>query len=318
MVILDNCTAHTGIDPASLPEFCHIIFLPPNPTSKHQPADMGMISALKLGYKSRMLSVLLDIVDDEAKFLAARTGAKYAGRGKKGLPFACDPHILDAMLLCNAVWNHKDDYARFSSRASVIRCWRKAGILFQGECADLNNEAGSRVESKLTEDELTQLSKNMIELQLKATSLSPGASSLLPPSIADSFVSEGTLNCSAAKEMCQVWVDVESDAAVVDVEVDEAISHLEENTTTNEPTIEPESENDDDDDPPPLPAPSRLELLNAFNIITAHCNAKCSGTTMPDSVARLRRSIESHDLKERILKTNSQQLSISSFFTRRI
>ena len=62
ILILDNCTAHQ-IDMSLLPPNLTIMFLPPNVTSRHQPADMGMIAALKAGYKSLYLHTLLCIFD---------------------------------------------------------------------------------------------------------------------------------------------------------------------------------------------------------------------------------------------------------------
>ena len=45
-----------------------ICFLPPNITSKNQPADMGMIASLKVGYKTLMINQLLDLFDEEGGF----------------------------------------------------------------------------------------------------------------------------------------------------------------------------------------------------------------------------------------------------------
>jgi hypothetical protein len=53
ILILDNCRAHTDL----------ILSFPPNCTSFLQPADMGMIAALKVGYQVSMLRKLLAICD---------------------------------------------------------------------------------------------------------------------------------------------------------------------------------------------------------------------------------------------------------------
>ena len=50
ILLLDNCSAHK-IDDETIPKRCHILFFPPNMTSNHQPADMGMIASLKVGYR---------------------------------------------------------------------------------------------------------------------------------------------------------------------------------------------------------------------------------------------------------------------------
>ena len=64
VLLLDNCCAHK-VDTARLRSNLHILFLPPNVTNTRQPADMGMIASLKVGYKTKMLSTLLDIFDEE-------------------------------------------------------------------------------------------------------------------------------------------------------------------------------------------------------------------------------------------------------------
>jgi hypothetical protein len=55
MLLLDDCTAH-DINPSDIPGRLLIIFLPPNMTSVHQPADMGMITTLKVGCKMQLLA----------------------------------------------------------------------------------------------------------------------------------------------------------------------------------------------------------------------------------------------------------------------
>jgi DDE superfamily endonuclease len=59
ILLLDNCPGHK-IDLALMPNWCHVLFLPPNLTSNFQPADMGMIASLKIGYKASMLRKLLN------------------------------------------------------------------------------------------------------------------------------------------------------------------------------------------------------------------------------------------------------------------
>ena len=77
LLILDNCSAH-NIDLGKLPPHVKIMFLPPNMTSKHQPADMGMIASLNFGYKVIMLGKLLDIFDIEGGYEAATLARKSA------------------------------------------------------------------------------------------------------------------------------------------------------------------------------------------------------------------------------------------------
>ena len=49
-------------------------------TSNHQPVDIGMIASLKVGHKSKMLRMLLDVLDIEGGYEAA---AKPESRSKE-------------------------------------------------------------------------------------------------------------------------------------------------------------------------------------------------------------------------------------------
>ncbi len=56
-MILDNCSAYNDIDKWLLEkklEYIHIIYLPPNATSKAQPMDQGIISWLKTEYRYKI------------------------------------------------------------------------------------------------------------------------------------------------------------------------------------------------------------------------------------------------------------------------
>jgi len=65
ILLLDNCKAHTDLNKSRLPQKLVIPFFPPNCTSFMQPADMGMIAGLKVGYRVLILKKLLAICDDE-------------------------------------------------------------------------------------------------------------------------------------------------------------------------------------------------------------------------------------------------------------
>jgi hypothetical protein len=73
LLLLDNCPAHINLDKNKLPPKLVIEFFPPNCTSFLQPADMGMIACLKVGYKANMLRKLLAICDDESLYQEAMT-----------------------------------------------------------------------------------------------------------------------------------------------------------------------------------------------------------------------------------------------------
>ena len=103
-LIVDNCSAHK-VNAGALPQDLVLKFLSPIVTSKRQPADMGIIASFKVGYKFRMLSMLLSIFDKEGGYKTARLQRARQKRGCKGLAYGGKPHVLDAMDLLHNVWS---------------------------------------------------------------------------------------------------------------------------------------------------------------------------------------------------------------------
>jgi len=64
-VLLDNCSAHRLSDELMNENAFHIYFFPPCITRKFQPADMGNIACIGVGYKITMLGKMLADFDDE-------------------------------------------------------------------------------------------------------------------------------------------------------------------------------------------------------------------------------------------------------------
>ena len=87
ILLLDNCPAHEGISEWKTQSNIIVKFLPPNLTSAYQPADQGIISSLKLGYKLTLLHTLLDICDDPVAYAAAKTAGTQMKKGCKGISF---------------------------------------------------------------------------------------------------------------------------------------------------------------------------------------------------------------------------------------
>ena len=125
-LILDNCPAHIGIK--DLPNNIIVVFLPPNLTSRYQPADQGIISTL---------SRLLNIFDDDAKYTAAKEAAKTQRRGCKGIRHGMKPHIIDAIQILGEVW--RSIKSKYCSREAIVRCWRKSECLPTLNQIDLTN-----------------------------------------------------------------------------------------------------------------------------------------------------------------------------------
>ena len=77
-----------------LPEWLKIVFLPPSVTNRSQSANtnsMGMITSLKIGYKTKMLGNLLTIFDEQGGYENAVRRRKTTPKGCRGLEdnFGC-------------------------------------------------------------------------------------------------------------------------------------------------------------------------------------------------------------------------------------
>ena len=60
LLLVDNCTAHVTVNGLTNTK---VIFLPPNRTSKLQPADQGIIRNLKVHYRQTMVQCMLQCLD---------------------------------------------------------------------------------------------------------------------------------------------------------------------------------------------------------------------------------------------------------------
>ena len=77
ILLLDNFSAHQKIiNDSQLPKKLHILFFPPNCTSFLQPADMGMIASLKIGYQMTMLTILCNVCKSRESYEEAVANGK--------------------------------------------------------------------------------------------------------------------------------------------------------------------------------------------------------------------------------------------------
>ena len=220
ILLLDNCSAHK-IDETRLPRKLHIVFLPPNVTNTHQPADMGMIASLKVGYKSKMLMGLLDVFDAEGGFERAAVERARQRPGCRGLAYGGKATLLDAMELLKEIW---DGDRRYAHSAGILRCWRKANILPIGWETDIEMLVGrasvpEKVKQISAEDnaELCGLFKRCWG-KFQETIEDGDGSHGLAKSFADDPV---PLSRAELEEMATAWVFVEEDPLVIDQTVDE-------------------------------------------------------------------------------------------------
>ena len=81
LLLLDNFSTHKGLDKNRLPEKIVIIFFPTNVNNRHQLADMGIIAAMKVGYRAHMLSILLELFDETDSYKNAEAELARRPRG---------------------------------------------------------------------------------------------------------------------------------------------------------------------------------------------------------------------------------------------
>ena len=72
---------------------------------------MGMISSLKVGYKTLVLKQLLDLFDEEGGFELEGEIRKRGSAGCKGLYFGGKTTVLDAMKTLHVIWSNNVKYA---------------------------------------------------------------------------------------------------------------------------------------------------------------------------------------------------------------
>ena len=106
ILILDNCSAH-NIDFLTISKHLTVKFLPPNITSRSQPADMGMINSLKLGYKSNYLRTLLRIFDTDGGYEAQAHLRAQQPSGCKGIVCGENHTVLDCMIMLKEIGMEK-------------------------------------------------------------------------------------------------------------------------------------------------------------------------------------------------------------------
>ena len=114
VLLMDNCGPHSA-DLHDRQEQVKILTLPPNCTSMFQPMDMGVIAALKLQYKSRLLQRISANIENRK---ALREQAKNMKGGTKGLDEGHEPHVLDVCELLSDAWDS-------ISEKTIARCWMK-------------------------------------------------------------------------------------------------------------------------------------------------------------------------------------------------
>ena len=113
VLILDNFSGQKGFteeESSSLPVHLHLLYLPPDMTSHHQPCDMGIIASMKLGYKAALLGRYLWLFDIDGGYLWASELRAWHPPGCKGLDYGGKATVLDCMNLLLPIWDNENKY----------------------------------------------------------------------------------------------------------------------------------------------------------------------------------------------------------------
>lgn len=120
VLLWDNHSSHTlDADMLKLYPDIHVLFLPPNLTSHHQPLDAGIIAATKLKYKTVMVQMLDDLVEHWEE---RRKRGEHNKAGTKGLLQGHHAHLGDAVFIIQQAWDVITD-------ETIKNCWVKAKCL---------------------------------------------------------------------------------------------------------------------------------------------------------------------------------------------
>ena len=242
ILLLDNCSAHklSETQLGMLPDWLKIVFFPPNVTNRSQPADMGMIASLKIGYKTTMLAILLDIFDEEGGYEDAARRRKLTRSGCRGLDVGGKATLLDAMLILDGIWKEDGKYATVDG---IRRCWRKACILPTNMSTLIDQDLGTNSIPNCDKVLNTEESLNLCELmnQLQVKTLESGVdTNSTAYALQNSIADEARLSKDDLLSIAENWVNIEDEREVVNATIDEEIE-----------AIQNDSNEVDDDDPEP-------------------------------------------------------------------
>ena len=316
ILLLDNCSAHK-IDEKLLPRNLHILFLPHNVTNRHQPADMGMIAGLKVGYKSLYLRTLLEIFDAPGGYEHAAEERKKQRRGCRGVKYGGKPHILDCMEMLKTIW----DGEKYTSTESISRCWRKANILPATWNADINNAVGSSSipnrDKIVSDDVLSEMCNLMSSIKLKAED-SNVDTEVVAGVLKDSFVTDKEMKEDDLLDMVENWIDEEDDKEIADGIIQDELDKLEahEGFYLDEDNAAYDNSEEEDGDIMMVSTcdESKKKLTHvdataAIDVLREYISSLGLSDECSMSLARLQRKIISEKTK-----AISQQPSISSMF----
>jgi len=311
ILLLDNCSAH-DIDLEEVKAFTKgkliIFFFPPNVTNTHQPADMGMIASMKVGYRVIMMTKLLDLFDAEGGYEQAYCARRRQPKGCQGLDFGGKATLLDAMKILDTIWSADAKYAKTDS---ILRCWRKAAILPLTWDCDINNDVGqasiATKATKISKEECNELCGLFQEIELRVGNDNSGnlsRFSALQGSFADDRMPMMTDTDRLA--MAEEWACVEDDPIVFNADVEDMIEALE-----NDEEDDDEEEGDANDDEESVVAmdiedgnqkpAAKVTFLEAEECcfkISEYITTSGAPREIKDDILRIARRIRSHHVSK--------------------
>ena len=312
ILILDNCSAHK-IDVSKISSRITIKFLPPNVTSRHQPADMGMIAALKTGYKALYLRQLLQIFDVPGGYEQAAVTRRRQKPGQKGIQYGGKPHILDCMTMMKQIWNGED--GKYVSTESIRRCWRKADILPITWNIDINNEVGhaSTPEWKkvVSNDTCNELCNLMNSIKLRANECSIDTTTAVGNVFRDTFVTDGDISNDDFHDMAEAWVNIEDNEDMINEIIDDELL-LVDAIDKNLDDADNEDDEEEEIETSTEKKTKHVDVLEAFATIESYFAENMLTKEYQLSISRLRYGVQTHRTQK-----PKKSPTIKSFFNSR-
>ena len=103
LMFVDNCPAHPDLNLSNV----RLVFLPPNTTSKLQPCDAGIIQAVKMQYRKRLLRHIIMEMDGDETATAPMIAKSVT--------------VLDAVLWLKSSWDALVP-------TTIEKCFKKCGF----------------------------------------------------------------------------------------------------------------------------------------------------------------------------------------------
>lgn len=194
-----------------------------------------MIASLKIGYRMKMLDILLNVCESKDSYEKAISVGNELGRGCKGIYNASKANVLDALQILKSLWDGDKKYCKVDG---IKSCWRKTGTLPVLMQVDLINDVGSATRSQVLTEEgkvvLNELSSLFRNLTMKANEFTKDGKAL-PSAFENSIVSDmKEPSKEELNEMMQKWSDIENDEEIQKDDIEEYIEIIESAGKDNE------------------------------------------------------------------------------------